>query len=162
MVSLRLWTDGKRVVSVQMRNVMAIEDVRATDDLAAAAAEADIVSAATMARAPILKGDWIRPGTHVDLIGAYKADMREADDALMRKARIFVDSRETTIGHIGELTIPIAAGVISADDVLGDFRELIGGAPGRVDPGDITLFKNGGGAHLDLMIAAYIAEAAAG
>jgi ornithine cyclodeaminase/alanine dehydrogenase-like protein (mu-crystallin family) len=135
-------------------------ELRAVEDLADAAAQADIISTATMARAPILKGGWIRPGTHVDLIGAYKGDMREADDTLLQKARIFVDSRETTIGHIGELTIPIAAGVISAQDVLGDFRDLIGGGvQGRADAGDITVFKNGGGAHLDLMIADYISHA---
>lgn len=133
--------------------------VAAVSDLARAAAEADIITSATMARAPVLRGAWIGPGTHVDLIGAYKADMREADDALISGGSLYVDSRETTIGHIGELTIPIASGVIAAEAVLGDLYDLarrqIGG---RRSANEITVYKNGGGAHLDLMIARHISE----
>lgn len=135
--------------------------VEAVPDLAAAASDADIISTATMARDPILNGAWIRPGTHVDLIGAFKSDMREADDALIAKARLFVDSRESTIGHIGELAIPIANGVITADDIIGDHYDLAMGRCGRDTPEEMTVFKNGGGAHLDTMIAAYIARACA-
>ncbi|MDO5529884.1 MAG: ornithine cyclodeaminase, partial [Paracoccus sp. (in: a-proteobacteria)] len=101
------------------------------------------------------------PGTHVDLIGAFKADMREADDALMAKGALFVDSRETTLGHIGELTAPIASGAITDASVLGDFYDLVReGARRRNSEDEITVFKNGGGAHLDLMVASWIAEAA--
>lgn len=133
-------------------------DLRVAPDLGQAVGSACIISAATMARTPVIRGDWVRPGTHVDLIGAYKADMREADDALMAKASIFVDCRATTLGHIGELTIPIAAGVIAADSVLGDLYDLLRpGARLRRSADEITLFKNGGGAHLDLMIASWIA-----
>lgn len=135
--------------------------VVAVDDLAAAVAEADIVASATMAREPVLEGAWVAPGTHVDLIGAYKADMREADDALISTASLFVDSRETTIAHIGELAIPIARGVIGPEAVRGDLYDLVGGAPGRRSEREITVFKNGGGAHLDLMMARYIAAKAA-
>jgi len=126
-------------------------------DLAAAAGAACIISTATMARSPVLLGEWVRPGTHVDLIGAYKADMREADDVLMRKGRLFVDSRATTLHHIGELMIPIAAGVLSEADVLGDLYDLVAGTCGRATSDEITVYKNGGGAHLDTMISAYIA-----
>jgi len=117
---------------------------------------ADIVATATTSAAPILKGDWLTPGTHVDLIGAFKADMREADDALIKRGRLFVDSRETTLDHIGELMIPLRSGVITRDDVLGDLYDLVRGMQGRRSPDDITVFKNGGGAHLDLMIARYL------
>lgn len=134
--------------------------VSAVPDLAAAVAEADIVSTATMAREPILRGAWVRPGTHVDLIGAYKADMREADDALIAGGALFVDSRETTLGHIGELAIPIERGVIAATAIRGDLYELVEGRAGRSSADEITVYKNGGGAHLDLMIAGYIAEKA--
>jgi len=99
-----------------------------------------------------LKGDLVAPGTHVDLVGAYKADMREADDALHRKARWFVDSRVTTLDHIGELKIPVAAGIITADAVVGDLHQLVSGEQGRKTSHDITVYKNGGGAHLDIMI----------
>lgn len=134
-------------------------EVAAVEDLQAAVGRADIISAATMARAPVVFGDWVRPGTHVDLIGAFKADMREADDALMSKAALFVDSRETTLGHIGELMIPIASGAITPDSVLGDLYDLVRpDARRRQSDAEITVFKNGGGAHLDLMIASWIAR----
>lgn len=136
--------------------------VVAVPDLAEAAAGADIVTSATMARAPVLHGAWIRPGTHVDLIGAYKADMREADDALIAGGSLFVDSRETTIAHIGELAIPIAGGVITTDAVRGDLYDLVQGRAGRRSEAEITVFKNGGGAHLDLMVARYIWQRVSG
>lgn len=133
-------------------------DMAAVVDLRAAIASADIVSSATMARQPVIPGDWVRPGTHVDLIGAFKADMREADDVLMAKASLFVDSRETAL-HIGELIQPIASGAITADSILGDLYDLVHPeARRRQSDDDITLFKNGGGAHLDLMIASWIAQ----
>ena len=112
-----------------------------------------------MSRSPVLQGDWVGPGTHVDLIGAFTPEMREADDALLRKAEIFVDSRETTLHDIGELKIPLEAGVIAESDVRGDLYDLCGGAPGRSGGGAVTLYKNGGGAHLDLMTTTLIYEA---
>ncbi len=78
--------------------------------------------------------------------------MREADDAALTRARIFVDSFATTLAHIGELRDPLARGVITRADVLGDLADLVAGRAGRRSPDDITLFKNGGGAHLDLMV----------
>jgi hypothetical protein len=83
--------------------------------------DADIVATCTMAREPILRGDWLQPGQHLDLIGAFTPEMREADDDALRRARIFVDSRATTIGHIGELTIPLQAGVIDRGRRAGRF-----------------------------------------
>lgn len=128
-------------------------------DLATAVGKADIVASATMTHDPILQGDWVGPGTHVDLIGAYRADMREADDNLMRKGRVFVDSRESTVDHIGEIRIPIAEGVITAGDICGDLYELATGKAGRHADEEITVYKNGGGAHLDLMTAKAIMAA---
>lgn len=134
----------------------------AVPDLQTALAEADIVTSATMARSPVILGDWVRPGTHVDLIGAYKADMREGDDRLLSQSSLFVDSRDTTIGHIGELLMPIASGAITEDSVLGDLYDLVRPAARRRSHKDeVTVYKNGGGAHLDLMIASYIASAMA-
>jgi ornithine cyclodeaminase len=134
-------------------------DVTVTTDLAGAVASADIVSCATMTVEPIVRGDWVRPGTHVDLVGSYRPDMREADDALMSNARIFVDSRDTTLATTGDLAIPIANGTISDADVLADHFQLASGqVEGRTSPDDITVFKNGGGGHLDLMTAAFVLE----
>jgi len=130
------------------------------NDLEQAVAQADIITAATMTTEPILEGAWFRPGQHIDLIGAYRPDMREVDDATLTRARIFVDSRDTTMGHIGELKIPLAAGVIYDSDVLADYYDLPSGAFARQSDDEITLFKNGGGAHLDLMVATYILSVA--
>ena len=132
-------------------------DVAIATDLEAAVRDADIVTAATMSTAPLIKGAWLQPGQHIDLIGAYRPDMREVDDAALQRARVFVDSRETTIGHIGELKIPIASGAFHADDVVADYYDLEKFKRQSAD--DITLFKNGGGAHLDLMTSRYILEA---
>lgn len=134
-------------------------DARAVTDLAAAVAEADIVATATMATEPVIRGDWLQPGQHLDLIGAFRADMREVDDAALTRARIFVDSRDTVLDHIGELCDPLARGVITRDDVLGDLYDLANGEPGRTAADEITLYKNGGGAHLDLITGRVILEA---
>lgn len=131
---------------------------RAVLDLADAVGVADIVASATMASAPILHGAWVHPGTHVDLIGAFKADMREADDQLLAKASLFVDSRNTTLDHIGELAIPIRTAAIARDHVRGDFYDLDSGRFRRQTEDEITVFKNGGGAHLDLMVARHILQ----
>ncbi|MCB1375131.1 MAG: NAD(P)-binding domain-containing protein [Rhodobacteraceae bacterium] len=122
-----------------------------TEDLPAAVAAADIVATATMSTRPVLMGEWLRPGQHLDLIGAYRADMREADDRALTRSRLFVDSFETTLEHIGELKDPLARGIITREDVLGDLYDLVAGTAGRRSAEEITLFKNGGGAHLDLM-----------
>ena len=129
---------------------------RVATDLEAAVKAAEIVATCTMARAPIIRGAWLQPGQHLDLIGAFTPEMREADDDALKRSRIFVDSRATTIGHIGEITIPLEAGVISEADVLGDFHDMVAGRAGRQSEDEITLFKNGGGAHLDLMTARMI------
>ena len=126
------------------------------EDLETAVRAADIVTSATMSTDPVIRGDWLRPGQHIDLIGAYRPDMREVDDRAMTRARIFVDSLDTTIGHIGEIEIPLQAGVIRRDDILADYYAL--DSFQRRSEEDITLFKNGGGAHLDLMTARYILD----
>jgi ornithine cyclodeaminase len=132
------------------------EHVSAAGDLPGAVAQADIISCATMSLSPILKGEWLKPGQHVDLIGAFRSDMREADDEVLRRGSLFVDARATTIGHIGEIAIPIADGTITPNDILADFRNP--SAFRRNSESEITIFKNGGGAHLDLMVSRYILE----
>jgi len=109
-----------------------------------------------MSTDPLIKGDWLRPGQHVDLIGAYRPDMREVDDTALSRARIFVDSFDTTVGHIGEINIPLEAGTISRDHLIADYYDLARFA--RTSDDEITLFKNGGGAHLDLMTSRYILD----
>jgi len=136
--------------------------VEVAGDLADAVGSADIISCATMSQEPLIRGEWLRPGAHLDLVGAFTATMREADDAAIRRGRLFVDARETTIEHVGELMIPIAKGVIRAEDVVADLYDLAAGLPWQRTANDITLFKNGGGAHLDLMTALAIYRAVSG
>ena len=147
------------------RRMLAAEELAArvgaepVADLAAAVGASDIIATATMSSDPVIRGEWLRPGTHLDLIGAYRKDMREVDDAAMARARIFVNSRATTIGHIGELMMPIAAGVIAEADVIADYYDIDRGLFHRRSDDEITIAKNGGGAHLDLMTARYILDA---
>jgi len=132
-------------------------DVTIADDLEAAVRAADIVTSATMSTDPLIKGDWLQAGQHIDLIGAYRPDMREADDDALLKSRIFVDNKHTTMDHIGELKTPLAEGVIRPDAVVADYYDL--DKFQRRSDDEITLFKNGGGAHLDLMTCSYIQTA---
>lgn len=151
---IQIWnrTFEKAQKLAEQKNALAIRD------LSEALSNADIVSSSTMSTSSFIMGDWIKQGTHVDLIGAYRPDMREADNSLLLKSRLFVDARETAIHDIGELAIPIKQGVITEDAVVADFYQLCNGKKGRQTDQEITLFKNGGGAHLDLMTALYIMQ----
>ena len=128
------------------------------DDLEVAVRGADIICTATLATKPLIRGDWLQPGQHLDLIGASTPALREVDDAAMARARVFVDARATTVHHIGEIIDPIAHGVMTEADIIADFYD----DPAlfrRQSADEITIAKNGGGAHLDLMTATYIARA---
>ena len=156
-----IFTDLKRIIiwnrTFSKAQKLAIKkDIEAIANLEQAVKCADIVSSATMSIEPFIQGQWIKAGAHVDLIGAYRPDMREADDSLLKRARIFVDSRETALHDIGELGIPIKKNVISVHDIHGDLYDLCKGGAGRQSKEEITVFKNGGGAHLDLATASYI------
>jgi ornithine cyclodeaminase len=133
--------------------------ITAVTDLEAAVRDADIICTATMSKQPLIMGAWLQPGQHLDLIGAYKPDMREVDDEAMKRARLFVDSRATTIHHIGEIMAPIASGAISEGHIVADYYDLSKGSFLRRSDDEITIAKNGGGAHLDLMTATYILHA---
>ncbi len=132
--------------------------VTAVRDLDAAVAEADVISCVTMSAKPLVRGALLKPGAHLDLIGAYRPDMRETDDDALRRAEIFVDTRAGMEGA-GDLVQPVERGVIGWDAVRADLFELIKGQrPGRISDEQITLFKNVGGGHLDLFTAQHLAE----
>jgi ornithine cyclodeaminase len=119
--------------------------------LDAAVREADVITACTRSHSPLIKGADLKPGTHLDLVGGYTPQTREADDEAARRALIFTDRRESAF-DVGDILQPIASGAIKEADVLGDLYDLASGAlAGRRSAADITLFKNAGGAHLDLM-----------
>ena len=124
----------------------------AVENLQDAVREADIVSCATLAQAPLISGGWLRPGQHVDLIGAYNMQMREVDDAALRRARVFVDT-PAALTEGGDVAQALASGAISRTDVVGDLPALVSGAPGRGAAEEITLFKSVGAAIEDLAAA---------
>jgi ornithine cyclodeaminase len=128
--------------------------VRAVTDLEAAIRGADIVSAATLSHRPLIHGDWVRPGTHVDCVGAYRPSMRETDDVLVRKASLFCDTRAGALKEGGDLAQPIAAGLIRADEIRADLYDLASGRhSGRAAPDEVTFFKSVGTAIEDLAAA---------
>ena len=133
-------------------------DVSATRDLATAVGEADIVSTATLAREPVLRGEWLTPGTHVDLVGNFAPDAREADDAALRRATVFVDTR-AALKTGGDLVMAMAGGALQESDIAADLYDLTRGIhPGRRDPEEITLFKSVGAAIEDLAAARLVYE----
>lgn len=128
--------------------------VHVTADLAGAACAADVISCATLSPTPIIAGEWLKPGTHLDLIGSHTPKTREADDEAIRKSHVFVDSRAGALHETGELAIPIATGLLKPEDVVADIAELCRGTHvGRTDPNEITLFKSAGLAVEDLAAA---------
>jgi alanine dehydrogenase len=124
--------------------------VIAKRELAEAIAVADIVSCATLAERGLVCGAWVKPGTHVDLVGAFTPTMRESDDDLIRRAAIYVDVRAGALAEAGDLVQPIASGVITARDIRGDLADLATGRrSGRVCDESVTLFKSVGHAIED-------------
>ncbi len=137
---------------------------RATADLEGAVRAGDIISTATLSTEPLVRGDWLRPGAHLDCVGAFKAGMRETDDAAVVRARLYVDTRAGAFGEAGDILQPLAAGAITRAHVLGELAELVDGRlAGRSGDSEITLFKSVGASIEDLAaaIAVYEAEAAA-
>jgi ornithine cyclodeaminase len=152
-----LFPDARFTVWSRSRSTAAAMGLPVADDLEQAVKSADVICTATMATEPLIRGDWLQPGQHLDLIGAYKPGMREVDDTAMARARLFVDARATTIHHIGELIDPLKSGAITESHIIADFYDDPAIYTRRSDD-EITIAKNGGGAHLDLMTASYIAS----
>ena len=131
-------------------------------DLAVSASSADIISCATMSNQPIILGEWLQPGTHLDLVGAFRPDMRETDDAAVQKSSVFVDTRAGALVEAGDLTQAMLSGAFEENEVLAEFTELCGKPGGKQHAGrsqlkdseqQITLFKSVGAAREDLAAA---------
>lgn len=128
--------------------------VAIADDLAAAVREADIVSCATLSTEPLIRGAWLKPGAHVDLVGGFTPTMREADDETLRVARLYVDTRAGALKEAGDLVDPIRRGVICDSDVQGDLFDLCRGREkGRRSDREMTVFKSVGASIEDLAAA---------
>ena len=133
----------------------------AVDTLREGLALADIVTCATTAREPVILGAEVRPGTHVDLVGAFTREMRESDDALVANAQVFVDTRAGALKEAGDLVQPIEAGALAPDHVVAEMADLVlGRHAGRASPTAITLFKSVGTALEDLCAARLVFERA--
>ena len=134
-------------------------DFQVSDDLEASVAGADIVVCLTSSSTPVLDGKWLKLGCHVDLVGGFTPDMRETNDATILRSSVFVDHLGLTAEHCGDIVQPLKNGTITLSDIRGDLFDLCRKEiPGRRDREEITLFKNGGGGHLDLMVAEWLSE----
>ena len=128
------------------------------NDLKAAVGVADIVSCATLAKQPLVEGAWLRPGTHLDLIGGFTPEMRETDDDCFRKASVFVDTEEAS-AKSGDILIPLRHGVLAANDIKATLAGLCQGLhPGRTRAAEMTIFKSVGTALEDLAAASLVYE----
>jgi ornithine cyclodeaminase/alanine dehydrogenase-like protein (mu-crystallin family) len=126
-------------------------DATVADDLDAAVAAADIVSCATLSDQPLVRGAALRPGTHVDLVGAFSPTMRESDDEAISRAQVYVDTRAGATKEAGDIVQALASGALSQTGIRGDLYDLTRGtAGGRTDADAITLFKSVGAAIEDL------------
>ncbi|BCH20500.1 ornithine cyclodeaminase family protein [Mesorhizobium sp. L-8-3] len=159
---IRIWNrtpaNGEKAAEALRRDGFEASTVTDLDD---ALGWADIVSCATISSEPLVKGARLKAGTHVDLVGGFTPQMREADDEAIRRARVFVDTRAGAGKEAGDIVQPLASGVLAADRVLADLFELTrGDKTGRASAEEITLFKSVGAALEDLAagIAVYTAS----
>jgi alanine dehydrogenase len=133
----------------------------ATDDLTAAVPSADVICTVTASREPVLRGEWLRPGTHINAVGASVPAARELDTECIRRARVFVDRRESALNEAGDLLIPIREGAITAEQIGPEIGQVLEGtARGRTTDEEITLFKSLGLAVEDLACAVWLHERA--
>lgn len=133
----------------------------ASEDGPAAVAACDIVTTATGASEPVLRGDWLRAGAHVNLVGAHTPETREADTEVMKRSRVYVDLLQSAMAEAGDILIPIVEQALTADAIIGELGQLLlGEIPGRTADSDITLYKSLGIAAQDLFAAASVYERA--
>lgn len=137
--------------------------VSVADDLENAVRSADIISCATLSTEPLIRGNWLAPGAHVDLVGAFTPEMRETDDVAVTKALLYVDTRAGGLSEAGDIVNPLRRGIIAENDIRGDLFDLCRGAvPGREDQAAITLFKSVGTGIEDLAAAMLVWRRVAG
>jgi ornithine cyclodeaminase len=137
--------------------------VEVADDLEAAVREADIVSCATRSAEPVIRGAWLKKGAHVDLVGGSTSKMREADNAAIKRARVYVDTRAGAMKEAGDIVQPLRRKVIAKKDIQGDLFDLCRGkVKGRRRASEITLFKAVGTALEDLAAAMLVWRGVAG
>ncbi len=156
---VRIWGrhfEKARALAEQFRGRF---DCTPVERIETVAAEADIVSCATLSTRPLLRGDWVKPGTHIDLVGAFRPDMRETDGRCLERAEVYVDTYAGARGEAGDIHCAVEEGVFGFEDIRADMLELLrGDSPGRVTSETITLFKSVGASLEDLAAAVEVYE----
>jgi ornithine cyclodeaminase/alanine dehydrogenase-like protein (mu-crystallin family) len=150
--------EAASALAVDLRELAPV--VEAAGSLEMTAREADVISCATLSREPLVRGAWLKPGLHLDLVGAYRHDLRETDDEAVRRASIiYVDTFEGALVEAGDLLLPMASGAITRAQISGELADLCRGTgPGRPGDGAITLFKSVGTAVEDYAAATLALE----
>jgi ornithine cyclodeaminase/alanine dehydrogenase-like protein (mu-crystallin family) len=129
------------------------EGINATVGAPSAIGDADVICTCTTSAEPVVAGDGLRAGVHINAVGAYRPDARELDTAVLQRGRVVVEQRAAALAEAGDLCIPIAAGTLTAEDIVADLAEVVAGAPVRRTADDVTVFKSVGLAPEDLAIA---------
>jgi len=146
---------GAFVSKMKAEHVIEVEAV----DAETCVRESDVLCTCTTSHQPLLNGEWLPPGTHLNLVGAFQPETREVDDETVRRARIVVDTYEGAMAEAGDLLIPFKKGIADASRVVADLHEIVSGKKtGRTSPADITLFKSVGCALEDLVTASLVFE----
>jgi len=160
---VRLWNRSRaRAVALEERLTQEGFHVSVADTAEAAVRGAALVSCATLSREPLLRGAWLEPGAHVDLVGAFTPAMRESDAEVMRRGQVFVDTREGALAEAGDVLLAIEEGALSPGAIRADLHALCAGEhPGRTDPDAVTVFKSVGTALEDLAAAKLVHETVA-
>jgi alanine dehydrogenase len=150
----RVWgRDPRKAAALATRLAAAGLDAAPASRLEEAVAAADIITCATLSKEPLIRGAWLRPGTHLDLVGGFTPEMREADDAAIARARVYLDT-DAALDEAGDIVQPLRSGHLARERIVGDLFGLARGiCPGRRDAAEITLFKSVGSALEDLAAA---------
>ncbi|PZM09832.1 ornithine cyclodeaminase family protein [Rhizobium tubonense] len=149
---IRIW--GRNAANAEATAAEARElgfEAEAVTDIETAARSADVISCATLSSEPLIRGEWLKPGAHLDLVGGFKPEMRETDDTAIRRSEVFVDTRAGAMSEAGDIVQPLKSGVLAAEAIRAELSELVGETKqGRRSDRDITLFKSVGAALEDL------------
>lgn len=155
---VRVWgPDRSRATKFAARHGSGSLPVTPVESVRVAVEDADLICAVSAARTPILRGEWLAAGTHVNLVGAHTADSREADGAALARARIFTEITEFALVEAGDILLAIGEGAIAADDIAGEIGAVLEGTlPGREHADQITLYKSLGNTAQDLIAAHHV------
>lgn len=158
-----LWARDPKKAAIQAAEITAATGIKVevTGDLEVAVKSADIISTGTLSHDPLVKGAWLKPGQHLDLVGAFLPEMRESDDEAVRRSRVFVDTRGGALKEAGDIVLAIKSGALTPEKIVADLHDLARGtAKGRQSADEITLFKSVGTALEDLAAARLLIEKA--